>query len=266
MSGKKKTNETAKKVGFYVALAICLVAVGVAAWSTYDAVQTYDGVDEVGEFYTPSEDIQPVINTESTAGDEDGEALVSGDKNSLKVTESKPAQETAGEVIQNVESEESSDVFIPQEQEQGVPVNAGTIYEVSEVMHYPVDSKEIIGHYSSGVPVYSETMRDWRIHCGADIKAESGEDVKACANGVVKEVTTDAMLGNIAVIEHGEYIFWYCGLGETFEIAQGDTVSAGQKIGTVAAVPYEAADESHIHLEVKRDDIYINPVDIMTKE
>ena len=38
MNGKRFSNEKARRNGFYLALAVCLVAVGVAAWSTYDAV------------------------------------------------------------------------------------------------------------------------------------------------------------------------------------------------------------------------------------
>ena len=41
MNGKRFTEEKARRSGFYLALAVCLVAVGVAAWSTYDAVNSY---------------------------------------------------------------------------------------------------------------------------------------------------------------------------------------------------------------------------------
>ena len=36
--GKKKSGE---KRGFYIALAVCLAAVGIAAWSTYDTVSGF---------------------------------------------------------------------------------------------------------------------------------------------------------------------------------------------------------------------------------
>ena len=40
-------------------------------------------------------------------------------------------------------------------------------------------------------------------HAGTDLAAESGEQVLACGNGVVKETYTDNMLGNVAVIDGG---------------------------------------------------------------
>lgn len=271
MSGKKKNNETTKKVGFYVALAVCLVAVGVAAWSTYDAVQDYDIA--AGNSSVSSMDPEIVSkNPESQNGDEDGQALIdkNRDKNQLSSsgTDTDDAKETAGSVDQspesNVDSSESSSAFIPQDQEYGVPVNAGTVYEVSEVLHFPIEDSEVVKQYSAGVPVYSDTMRDWRIHNGTDFKAEAGAAVKACANGVVKSTMTDLKLGNIVVVEHGEYVFWYCGVDENFTVREGDIVSTGQEIGTVTAVPFEAAEETHLHLEVKHDDVTINPMEILS--
>ena len=46
-------------------------------------------------------------------------------------------------------------------------------------------------------------MKDWRIHTGLDIAAESEAPVLACANGQVKETYTDSMLGNVVLVEHG---------------------------------------------------------------
>ena len=68
----------------------------------------------------------------------------------------------------------------------------------------------------SDTPVYSETMRDYRVHAGTDYTAAHGETVHACANGIVKETHTDMLRGNMIVIEHGDYEVRYCGLGETF--------------------------------------------------
>jgi len=271
MGGKKKNNETTKKVGFYVALAVCLVAVGVAAWSTYDAVQDYD--IEAGTSNVSAMDPEVVSkDTQSQNDTEDGQALIDKgrDKNQLSSSnaDTDQARETAGTVDQTPESSaeagESSSAFIPQEQDYGVPVNAGTVYEVSEVLHFPTGSGEVIKQYSAGVPVYSDTMRDWRIHNGTDFKAEAGDPVKACANGLVKSTMTDLKLGNIVIIEHGEYEFWYCGLDENFIVSEGDVVSAGQEIGTVTAVPFEAAEETHLHLEVKRDGVNLNPMEILS--
>ena len=40
---------------------------------------------------------------------------------------------------------------------------------------------------------------------------------------------------------------------------KGDTVSAGQTIGKVGSVSCECAEESHIHVEVKQGESYLDP-------
>ena len=48
-------------------------------------------------------------------------------------------------------------------------------------------------------------------------------------------------------------------LGPTDQVKEGDTVSAGQVLGTVGSVSCECAEESHLHLEVKQGARYLDP-------
>lgn len=263
MSGKRFSNEKAKKNGFYAALAICLMAVGVAAWSTYDAVGGYmeeNGTISQAAAGTVSKAPSVSSKVENT---EDGEALK---RNETQSAVSERAEETAGSTVASEVPVEST---LPESSEEAsaeqAPANTGVLYEITEVMALPVNAGKIINAYSCGAPVYSVTMRDWRIHNGIDIQAAVGEEVKACGNGQVQEIFTDSMLGNVAAVEHGEYVFYYCGLGENMEVEAGDIVSAGQTIGVISVVPAEAAEEPHLHLEVKRDGVYLNPEEIMQK-
>ena len=43
------------------------------------------------------------------------------------------------------------------------------------------------------------------------------------------------------------------------KVKEGDTVSAGQVLGTVGSVSCECAEERHLHLEVKQGDSYLDP-------
>lgn len=269
MNGKRYSESKARKNGFYLALAVCLVAVGIAAWSTYDAVQSYTGrtPSSTAEADPASRQAQDVRSGQSELPNEDPEAP--------RTTSSTPARQTAGTVQSRVtpapETTVSSKADTPsknpepvestpeeENNEAQIPVNA-PMYERSTEMIFPLETKEITKAYSSGAPVYSQTMKDWRIHTGADLLASSGDNVLACANGLVKQVYTDTMLGNVALIEHGDYEFFYCGLGENFQIKAGDIVTQGQVIGVVTAVPFEAAEEPHLHLEIRRDSVYVDP-------
>lgn len=267
MNGKRFSENKARRNGFYLALAVCLVAVGIAAWSTFDAVQGYiaAGTDEgASSMNSPSDEDPeapraPSATIRPSAQPDRGTVQLATPKPTLKPSASTPAPSapaapTTAPAVQEDPAEE--------DEEPQVPVN-GPIYEVSTEMIYPVSSQEVDKPYSSGAPVYSPTMKDWRIHAGTDLAAEAGEQVLACGNGIVRETYTDSMLGNVALIEHGDYDFYYCGLGENFLVSPGDMVSMGQAIGTVTAVPAESAQTPHLHLEVRRDAAYLDPQSVI---
>ena len=267
MNGKRFSESKARRNGFYLALAVCLVAVGVAAWSTFDAVQGYMTA-------TNTESSSP-----SSAISDDPEAprtpAPSGNRTGSAVTPVRPAVTPAPSAAPQTPKPtpapraappaQPPDAQVGQVESPQVPVNA-PLYEITDELIYPVSAKEVAKAYSSGAPMYSATMRDWRVHTGTDLAAEPGEQVLACGNGRVEEVYTDPMLGNVVVIEHGDYHFSYCGLGEDFSVAVGDVVTIGQAIGTVTAVPMESADEPHLHLEVRRDAAYLDPRSVLEGE
>lgn len=276
MNGKRFSGENARRSGFYLALAVCLVAVGIAAWSTYDAVnstiapestssqlvsqqasevrqgQETDAHPEDGEGQQPSATPQ----ASSSAQEESSHSAVNDDPEAPENTAS-AAQETAGQV----EPEPTQQPAESSQQEQ-VPATA-PLYEISTELIWPVEGGEALNAYSAGAPVYSETMKDWRIHTGTDLSAQAGEEVLACANGQVLETATDPLLGNLVTIEHGDFVFSYCGLGEDFAVSPGDTVTQGQVIGAITAVPQESAESPHLHLEVRRDQVCLDPQSLL---
>lgn len=253
MNGKRFSEGKARKNGFYLALAVCLTAVGIAAWSTYDAVQSYA---KTGMTQDSSAVLQEEQNkaVRETPNPEDPEAPAVTTK---PTTTPKPsAKPSATPTVKPTQEPERSE---PDESEaEQVPVNA-PVYERSSQLVRPIQSGEVSKAYSGGAPVYSETMKDWRVHAGADYQAETGVDVWACANGKVLQTYTDSMMGNVILIEHGDYLISYCGVSESFQVQPGDVVTKGQVIGTVTAVPFEAAETPHLHLEVKREGGYLDP-------
>lgn len=263
MNGKRFSENKARRNGFYLALAVCLVAVGIAAWSTYDAVQGYLGPEDADsdpalisqqeeDVRSGQEDDDPEAakKEEGSAASKASSAAQAGAQTVSRAPKATPTKSPAPTPSPTPEAEVSE---APQ-----VPATA-PLYEISTELIYPVASKEIDKAYSSGAPMYSETMKDWRVHAGCDITAEAGEQVLACANGMVKETYTDNLLGNVVVIEHGDYMFYYCGMGEDFLVQPEEVVSMGQAIGTVTAVPVESAQQPHLHLEVRRDGACLDP-------
>lgn len=270
MNGKRFSEGKARRNGFYLALAVCLVAVGIAAWSTYDAVQDYLGPEDANTDPALIEQQEDEVrSSQSAPADDDPEAAKRDSASSAASSGKTASAASAGAKIVSstpkAASPTKSPAPTPAPEESEAPQVPATapLYEISTEMLYPVASKQIDKAYSSGAPMYSETMKDWRIHAGCDIAAESGEQVLACGNGIVKETYTDSLLGNVIVIEHGDYMFYYCGVGEEFLVQPEDVVSMGQAIGTVTAVPVESAQQPHLHLEVRRDGACLDPRSVL---
>ena len=272
MNGKRFSKEK-RRGGFYLALAVCLTAVGIAAWSTYDSVTSYTAPQSSQQEAADPED--PEAQKRSSQKEETSKASASKAEPSPAPTpqpaeeESSQAQEAAGEPSPTQEPSqqepspaESSGEETVTPQETQVPANA-PLYEISAKFIWPVASRQVSQAYSAGAPVYSQTMKDWRIHTGTDLSAQAGEEVLACANGQVLETATDPLLGNLVTIEHGDFVFSYCGLGEDFAVSPGDTVTQGQVIGAITAVPQESAESPHLHLEVRRDQVCLDPQSLL---
>ncbi|MBQ8249712.1 MAG: M23 family metallopeptidase [Clostridia bacterium] len=117
------------------------------------------------------------------------------------------------------------------------------------------------------IPVYSLTMNDYRAHTGVDIAAELGSEVVTASNGIVCKIWNDPLMGRCIMVDHGDNIYTtYMNLsvesGSDLEV--GGKVSMGQAIGTVGeSALIEIAEEPHLHLEMKVDGNYVNPLEYM---
>ncbi len=118
---------------------------------------------------------------------------------------------------------------------------------------------KIYSAFSGDELVYNRTLDDWRTHNGIDITAPKGDGVHAGAAGVVTAVYNDGMLGTVVEINHGDFTAKYCGLNENTFVKTGDTVEQNRSIGTVGEISMEIAEEDHIHLEIFKDGVAVNP-------
>lgn len=119
--------------------------------------------------------------------------------------------------------------------------------------------------YGNGVPTYSVTMQDWRVHDGVDFAGEDGQTVRAIARGTVKSVEEDPLWGEVLVIDHGvEVLSRYCGVHPSVKV--GDKVDAGDTLGNLSAIPCESAQGAHLHLEMSVDGKLLDPATALGKE
>lgn len=145
--------------------------------------------------------------------------------------------------------------------------NAPTLEETTEaktVIFYSPLSLSVTKDYSMGVPVFSQTMNDYRTHNGVDFAGIRGENVKTTGEGTVISVTKDAIWGNTVTIDHHNGITSsVSGLADEALISTGTEVYTGTIIGTVGEIPVESADNPHVHLEMRVNGQLVDPLEIL---
>ena len=149
-------------------------------------------------------------------------------------------------------------------------VNTGVNTPTKLTFSEPLESGFVIKGHSEDLFVYSVTMNDYRIHTGIDILANVGDSVFSVADGKVKQIYNDALMGTCVAIEHdGGIVSYYMNLAETVAdgITEGSEVSCGQLIGSVGeSAIIEISDEPHLHFEMKKDGLSVDPLEFVSYE
>lgn len=128
------------------------------------------------------------------------------------------------------------------------------------VFAYPVEG-EISREFSVENLIYSETLEEWTIHQGIDIKADRTTVVKAAEDGTVVAIKNDPRYGLTVIIEHENgFKTIYSNLLTTEFVSEDEKVEKGQSIGTIGnSAIFEIADEPHLHFEMLKDGEYVDP-------
>jgi len=127
-------------------------------------------------------------------------------------------------------------------------------------------SGETVAPYSMDALHYNQTTRDWRVHDGMDIAAAAGTEVCAAADGTVYTVYEDETMGMTVVISHeGGYTTKYSSLAAEVAVKAGDTVTAGQVIGCVGNTALlESAMGDHVHFSVSCGGEAVDPAEFLS--
>jgi murein DD-endopeptidase MepM/ murein hydrolase activator NlpD len=128
----------------------------------------------------------------------------------------------------------------------------------------PVSGEPVFG-YSMEALSYNQTTRDWRIHSGIDLAAETGSPVCAAADGEVYTVVEDDSYGHTVIIRHNEgFTTSYASLSDDIPVRPGDRVTMGQTIGyTSDSAIVETTMGSHVHFSVTCYNEPMDPMDFL---
>lgn len=146
--------------------------------------------------------------------------------------------------------------------DNGGDIGAGANSDTLPDFSMPV-SGDLAIDFSDSVPVFSQTMNDYRTHLGIDISSELGTPVTCVADGIVTNVWNDPFMGTSISVEHaGGAISIYKNLDE--EIADGIVIGASVKKGDVLGAVGETAmnelaEEPHLHYEMKINGKHVDP-------
>lgn len=129
---------------------------------------------------------------------------------------------------------------------------------------------KLVKEHSLTVPVYSETLEEWRVHPGIDVSCTEGADVFCVYDGVVADVYSDPLYGYTVVVDHGSDVMSvYSNLDASSEVKlnKGDAVKLGDKIGNVGdGALFELAEEPHLHFEVEIKGVAVDPLEYISEE
>jgi len=220
--------------GFYVLLAVCLLAAAVSGWFL---LFSGDEAEDIPVTEPVSAPVQDVYVPEPEDGEEAEE-------------EEEPPVEASAPAPVEVE------VVPPMPEIDDTPVMA----EAPRLVVSPLNG-EVLMAFSVDQLVYSPTLADWRTHDGVDISAKPGTTVLAATAGTVSSVEDDPLMGTTVTIDHeGGYATTYANLQAKPTVQPGDLVTAGQIIGAVGSTaPAEAAQSPHLHFSVSRDGEAVDP-------
>lgn len=226
---------------FYVTLVLCLAVAGVGG---YFLLLGGESAADTGDEQLQTEAAAPVTDlpeiTPEAAPEADAEP------------EEQPETEEASQPVSMPEVE-----VIPEE-----PVVA----EEPMTVVSPLEG-DVVAAFSMDQLLYNETLEDWRTHDGVDIAAPEGSSVMAACAGTVVAVDEDALMGTTVVIEHDDgYHTLYANLQSPPVVEVGETVSAGQMIGTVGTTAAaEAAQGPHLHFSVTKDGEPVDPASFLKR-
>lgn len=122
-------------------------------------------------------------------------------------------------------------------------------------------SGEIIKDYAVDTLIYSNTLEEWTTHSGIDIKADKTTIVTAAEGGTIESIKNDPRYGLTITISHNNgFKTIYSNLLTTEFVSENEVVEKGQTIATVGeTASFEVADESHLHFEMYKDGVAVNP-------
>ena len=260
---KQEKQESKRLPGFYIALCCCVIAVGIAGYFTERATDGGTGPSGGnGDAGVVSEDgaSQDIAMLPDNAAD----GAISANAGADNVSDNGGLSDPSGQIYIEPQIEAAAEaVDAPQViYEDLTSYGAEEAAEAAALFSSPSFALPASGDVLEGFTEtlsYNNALGDWRTHNGMDIAVDAGGSVCAAADGTVSRISSDAM-GEYVIIDHdGGFSTKYCALSSVEDIAEGDSVKAGDVIGIVADSKAENITDTHVHFELYKDGKPVDP-------
>lgn len=159
------------------------------------------------------------------------------------------------------------------EDSEEMPVAAGVAIDPLEgytfgensVLMWPI-AGNIVMNYSMDSTILHKTLGTYKTNPAINISAEVGTNVGAAASGIVQSIYDSEETGTTMVIAVGSgYVTTY-GLLDNLAVEEGDSVTAGQVIGTVGApTAYYVEEGPNVYFAVSKDGTPIDPTEYLAE-
>ena len=175
------------------------------------------------------------------------------------------------ETVQQIQNSETPKVSVAPSSEKvkdAIATQGTESTEATEnkkmVVVRPVEGEQI-GLFAADHLAFNETTKDWRTHEGADYDAALGTPVMAAADGSVYAIYEDECFGMTVVLQHANgYTTHYSNLAEDVPVTVGQTVKAGEVLGSVGQTACaETAKQPHLHFAVFCNNVPVDPEEFL---
>jgi murein DD-endopeptidase MepM/ murein hydrolase activator NlpD len=129
-------------------------------------------------------------------------------------------------------------------------------YRPGPELLWPVGGREILSRFGE--------QRKTHRHTGLDINGNRGDPVLAAADGAVTHSSAMRGYGKTVIIDHGDGLKTLYAHNAALLVKVGDQVTRGQPIAKVGRTGNASTD--HVHFEVHRDHVAVDPLNHLPAE
>ena len=209
-------------------------------------------LDISGEIGAKENETEEVVQDEFPIGDE-----TNGDNKEIEKEESETNKKPDTSKKNTKNNRENIDAKTKAETTM---VNKGLTFNEENGLVWPVNG-DVIMSFSADEMVYYETLGQFMKSDKILIEASVGDKVKACAEGIVTDITDTRQTGKTVTMSIGSGYDVVYGELDNVTVKKGDKVKSGQIIGTVSTPSgYYSKEGTNLYFKVVQNDVPVNPM------